>query len=103
LNYQTKDMNYAKFKHLQEFQKTENWEGWTGRTWAQMAMDRSCRSPAMGREGLMGWGPTVRRIWATKRVHLILQKWGFELRTWEKDAKEPTGWSMDRIWVQQDA
>jgi hypothetical protein len=26
-NYQTKDMNYAKFKHLQEFQKTENWEG----------------------------------------------------------------------------
>jgi hypothetical protein len=27
LNYGLEDMNYAKFKHLQEFQKTENWEG----------------------------------------------------------------------------
>jgi hypothetical protein len=27
LNYGLEDMNYAKSKHLQEFQKTENWEG----------------------------------------------------------------------------
>jgi hypothetical protein len=32
--------------------------------------------------------PIQRRIWATKRVDLILQKWGFELGTWTRDLRE---------------